>query len=712
MKYCIIPISLLMLLPLAAQADNGSIAGRITDPSGRPLSGVNIIVMGTPRGTASDQNGHFILSNLPPSTYSLISSCLGYRTDTLNVTVEEGKTATFLLVLRENVVELQGMELVLERENVDYQATSGRVMFRRQEVSALPGGGEDPLRAMALIPGVVARNPDDADWSVRGADMGEMNVLLDGISLPRPTHFGLLSRSLSIFNPLVVDRFELWKGGMPASYGRALGGALEVESKESDADELQGSLVLTYLTANLGWEVPFTESVRWVNGVRLNYDPGVYRFLEQTMRDRYVRPTLRDAQGVFYLDAGANHRFRATYLLSSDRLESIDPSGSFDHRNRLFAGGLGWSWVPRAGWFNQAEAYGWQTRETFNQHNTHTQQSWTNTRLGFRNENTILISPGGQFEWGGLLEGEEGDRRDPEGKSNLVGTLRNLYAAGFMEGRVRWGRLHTTAGVRSDFYGWQVFNGDTLLSNAYYLYRLNPRIASGFYLTESVVLKASWGTFTQPRDTAIYDATQWSGGIEVQHQGWSGEITAYQHDREHDYDGIRRYANGIEILLRRRAGIVSGWIGASYAISEREAKNLLEPTALDRRWTVLGALMWNVRPKWRLSSELFFGSGFPIEPVINRVYVYSGGTTKVTRSWFPGYGLFGTDRLPESFRWDMKIAHDITPWDIDATVFAEIINATAHPNVVEYIWSDDIRVREELREFPTFLPLLGLEVRF
>jgi hypothetical protein len=40
------------------------------------------------------------------------------------------------------------------------------------------------------------------------------------------------------------------------------------------------------------------------------------------------------------------------------------------------------------------------------------------------------------------------------------------------------------------------------------------------------------------------------------------------------------------------------------------------------------------------------------------------------------------------------------------------MNATIHRNVVGYIWSDDFQQRKSLSEFPTFLPLLGVEVRF
>jgi hypothetical protein len=133
---------------------------------------------------------------------------------------------------------------------------------------------------------------------------------------------------------------------------------------------------------------------------------------------------------------------------------------------------------------------------------------------------------------------------------------------------------------------------------------------------------------------------------------------------------------------------------------------------MDRRWTVSGAVLWNMSPVWRFSSELMFGTGFPTETVISRTYVYSGQENKLTRIWIPEYGQFGTARLPEFLRWDLKAAHDITLIGLDATVFAEIINASAHPNVVDYQVSDDVTVRRAITEFPTFLPLLGLEVRF
>jgi hypothetical protein len=640
-------LAILFLLTANASAENGEITGRIFNPGGYPLAGVNVRVLNTPRGAATDQDGRFALTDLPPSDYAVVFSHLGYMSDTLSVTITEGEIASIMVVLHENILELQGVELVLDRERVEDQATSGRVIFRSHEVTALPGGSEDPLRAMALIPGVVAQNPNDADWSVRGADLDEMRVLLDGMSLPRPTHFLLASRRLSIFNPLVTDRFELWKGGMPAAYGRALGGSLQVESKDTDAEEPQGTLVLTYLFANLGWEVPFTESLRWIGGVRLNYDPGIYEHFENFFNDRYVRPTLRDTQGSLWFDASDKHRFQLTYLLSYDRLLYSDEWESDDHRNQLAAGGLGWSWVPRSGWFSHSVLYAWQMRDIYRLMDSAHESEWRNGRLGFRNEQTILIPPGGQLKAGVVVEGDEGDRQSPAYKYYMEGTLRSLYAAGFVEGRIRWGHLQTTLGAREDYYLWETSDQGSST-------RFNPRIGVGYNLTEEVILKGSWGIFTQPRDTVVYQPVHWATGVEVHRGNWMGEITTYLHDREYDYEGIRRYANGLEVLLRRKTGKVTGWIGFSLAVSEREAKNFLEPTTMDRRWTVLGALFIDAVPLWRFSSELFYGTGFPYSPINSR-YCYVYYATRVYRGWTPIYGLFGSARLPEAFRWDVKI---------------------------------------------------------
>ena len=75
-------IFLLFLLSLFfIKADGaGSITGRITDSkAGAGLPGVNIMIKGTYYGTASDLDGRYRLIDIPPGSYDLEVSIIGYK---------------------------------------------------------------------------------------------------------------------------------------------------------------------------------------------------------------------------------------------------------------------------------------------------------------------------------------------------------------------------------------------------------------------------------------------------------------------------------------------------------------------------------------------------------------------------------------------------------------------------------------------------------
>ena len=67
--------AILMMLPAMAQ---GSVSGTVTDPSGKPLSGVVAQVLETQVGTITDDNGAFTLRAASGQTIEF--SCLGMKT--------------------------------------------------------------------------------------------------------------------------------------------------------------------------------------------------------------------------------------------------------------------------------------------------------------------------------------------------------------------------------------------------------------------------------------------------------------------------------------------------------------------------------------------------------------------------------------------------------------------------------------------------------
>jgi hypothetical protein len=57
----------------------GKIAGKVTDAeTGEPLLGANVIIDGTDLGASTDAEGDYFVLRVPPGTYSVRASMMGY----------------------------------------------------------------------------------------------------------------------------------------------------------------------------------------------------------------------------------------------------------------------------------------------------------------------------------------------------------------------------------------------------------------------------------------------------------------------------------------------------------------------------------------------------------------------------------------------------------------------------------------------------------
>src|SRR5699024_6904724 len=100
-------IPLLFLCSSTALAQNHTVSGTVTDAqTGDPLVGVNILVVGTSTGTATDAEGHFSL-NVSSLHDSLRFSYIGYKTSTVGI---NGRT-TINIELQSTIVS--GEQLVV-----------------------------------------------------------------------------------------------------------------------------------------------------------------------------------------------------------------------------------------------------------------------------------------------------------------------------------------------------------------------------------------------------------------------------------------------------------------------------------------------------------------------------------------------------------------------------------------------------------------------
>ncbi|MEJ1239211.1 TonB-dependent receptor [Chryseolinea sp. T2] len=97
----------LLASPMMALAQGGSVKGTVATDAGESLPGVNVLIKGSSRGTATDANGGFVLSDVKPEDV-LVFSFIGYTTQEVAV----GTTTNFSIVLASDVETLNEVVVV------------------------------------------------------------------------------------------------------------------------------------------------------------------------------------------------------------------------------------------------------------------------------------------------------------------------------------------------------------------------------------------------------------------------------------------------------------------------------------------------------------------------------------------------------------------------------------------------------------------------
>ncbi|UCE05281.1 MAG: carboxypeptidase-like regulatory domain-containing protein, partial [bacterium] len=151
------------------QSEKGTITGLILDAKTRdPLVGVNVIVVGSNKGTASDLQGRFWF-DLSEGEYFLKFSMIGYKLFELkNVKVQATKTTHLRIRLVQKAIELQAITVSGERPLVNKQPEVSSQMLQRRELTGVSGSFEDVTRTVQTLPGVISQADFSGRMYVRG----------------------------------------------------------------------------------------------------------------------------------------------------------------------------------------------------------------------------------------------------------------------------------------------------------------------------------------------------------------------------------------------------------------------------------------------------------------------------------------------------------------------------------------------------------------
>ena len=102
------------------------------------------------------------------------------------------------------------------------------------ELHLAPNVGDDPLRAVARLPGA-AGSDLSARLNVRGGAADETLVRFDGLRLMNPFHLKDFQSIFSAINPALVGAVDLYTGGFPVSFGDRMSGVIDIHPVRADA---------------------------------------------------------------------------------------------------------------------------------------------------------------------------------------------------------------------------------------------------------------------------------------------------------------------------------------------------------------------------------------------------------------------------------------------------------------------------------------------
>ena len=728
---------------------------------GLPVIGAEVVLENTPFRTATDGKGLFQLRQVPPGKYTIIVTSSDYKRLDTEVEMVEGKTLELSLLLEPTFVDPYETVVVGKK----HEAVVAKYSLEQRTLETVPGTFGDPVRVLETLPGV-ARAPFGVGLLIiRGAQPNESKVFINGVQVPLLYHF---LGGPSVLNPNFLDRIEYYPGNFPTRYGSALGGVVEIASKQENVRVFRGELDINLLNVSAYLEGKFAEKNSFRIGARRSYiDLVILAALEAVGEaGTTVAPVYYDYQLEHDYQVNPNNRIETFLFGSYDSLKLIttgdqDSSGlNFDTNTSFVRAVFAWKHTgddyslvvrPYFGWDRfyansgpisfSGNTYTLGARTELKWNTT----DWLNVTTGFDGKTILSYFAGkvpsyldyyypGYLLIGGGVDRLELRRQELDAQDGTVGWYTDLEFRPF-----KWWSI--TPGIRLDYLRYS--SRDNLA--------WDPRIVTQFYVTDWLTLKGGVGKFSQEPDfqSRIEEygnpdlkpqwALQYSAGFEL--EMWDRitlDMTGFYVDRHNlvvnaeeqtseggDLTTVRAQnqgrgrSYGMEILLKHKPSeYFYGWISYTLSRTELSGYNALptagRPPVSPETWflspydqTHILSLVASVRlgRGWETGLRLRFVTGNPTTPVVQGLFVAD------TSSYEGLSGKPFSSRVQSFFQLDLRVEKRWTfdSWTLSA--YLDIQNVTNHANTEFVIYDYRYRDNWNVPGIP-ILPSFGVSGRF
>lgn len=207
------------------QRASNTVRGRVTDQSGNPLGGAEVIVVELERRTTSDGDGSFTLSRVPAGRYTVLVRRAGYAAAIRQI--DTASLGTFEIALDPVAVDLPAVVVTLTRSPVSARASPlpsdaiSPAQLRRSHSVSLSN-------TLRTLPGIRSLDTGQQVGKpvIRGFSGSRVLVVSDGLRLE---DYSWSDEDAPSIDARTADRVEVLRGPASLLYGSdALGGVVNV----------------------------------------------------------------------------------------------------------------------------------------------------------------------------------------------------------------------------------------------------------------------------------------------------------------------------------------------------------------------------------------------------------------------------------------------------------------------------------------------------
>ena len=700
-------IGLFSLISVVSAQSTVVLSGTVKDKqTGESLIKAVVRIQELPNaGIISNEYGFYSLS-LPKGSYSVVVSQVGYETLIQKIKLDSSQSITFYLQTKNQLQEVV-VESSRKNDNLT-KAQMGTETINMSSINKVPVifGEKDLLKTIQLLPGVKSAGEGNSGFFVRGGSADQNLILLDEAAVYNATH---LLGFFSTFNSDAIKDATIIKGNSPSQYGGRLSSVLDVKMKEGNNQDYTVNGGIGLISSKLSIEGPLqkNKSSFILSGRRTYADV----FLKATEK-------FKDNILYFYdLNAKANYQINAKNKIYISGYFGRDELGlgqdfGIDWGNKT--GTIRWNKIISNKLFlNTSFIYSdynynvklknGETNFNINSNikDLNLKQDYTfyangtNTlRFGF---NSILHTIKPSTFSGTVINSVSKTGRN--GLENAV-YLTNNYRANSqftVDYGVRLSMFTLMGGDVYNIYQNGVINSSVKLSRSSFgktYVNPEPRITTNFRINDETSVKAGYARNIQhlhllSNSVASSPSDQWIGNSynikpEVADQISVGYVTkvfksnveftaeAYYKYLQNQIDykdgaeintvsdvesvlmyGIGR-AYGVELLLKKKEGRFTGWIG--YTLSKTERKidgingNNWYNARQDRTHDISLVGIYDLNQRWSISGVFVYNTGDAV--------TYPTGKYTLQGQTLYQYAARNANRMPAYHRLDFSATYE------------------------------------------------------